>query len=187
MSYLDAHPVGDTVSRMVADVDQVTDGLLMGFSQLFNGVLTILVTFIFMLLENVWITLAIAVATPLSLVVTRFIAKKTHKYFEAQAKSRGAETAFINEILPNEKTVKTYGQEDESVAKFAALDETLRKHSLKAIFYSSLVNPTTRFLNALIYALGGMLGALTVISTGGAFSVGSLACFLSFEETSTVT
>ena len=182
ISYLDRQPTGDLVSRMVADVDQLSDGLLMGFTQLFTGVLTILGTFVFMLTVNVWIALVVVALTPVSLFIARFISKKSYVHFEAQARSRGRTTSFINEIVAGEKTVKAYGFEKKAAERFGELNETLRKHSLKAIFYSSLVNPTTRFVNALVYAFVGVFGGITAITTGGAFSIGKLTVFLTYAN-----
>ena len=182
LSYLDTHATGDLISRMVSDVDQVSDGLLMGFTQLFTGVLTIIGTLIFMLTVNVPITLAVVAATPVSILITRFIAKKSHTYFEATAKARGAETSFLTEAIVNEKTIKAYQGESDAVNRFTALDETFRMHSLKAVFYSSLVNPSTRFLNAVVYALVGTFGAISVIRSGGVFTIGSLSCFLAYAS-----
>ena len=182
ISYLDRQPTGDLVSRMVSDVDQLSDGLLMGFTQLFTGVLTILGTFVFMLTVNVWIALVVVALTPVSLFIARFISKKSYVHFEAQAKSRGEETSFINEIITGEKTVKAYGFEKKASERFTELNETLRKHSLKAIFFSSLVNPTTRFVNALIYAFVGVFGGITAITTGGAFTIGELTVFLTYAN-----
>lgn len=182
LAYLDRHSSGDLVSRMIADIDQFSDGLLMSFSQLFTGILTVLGTLVFMLTVHVWIALVVILMTPVSVVVAHYISKKSYDYFEAQAKSRGEETSFINEIIAGEKTVKAYGYERQTVERFDGLNETLRRHSLKAVFYSSLVNPTTRFINALVYAFVGVFGAFFVIRTGGAFSIGRLTCFLTYAN-----
>lgn len=180
ISYLDTHPYGDIVSRVVADVDQFADGLLMGFTQLFTGVMTILGTLIFMVSVNIWIALVVILITPLSLFVARFIAKRSHDHFKAQSESRGEETAFINEIIANEKVVKAYGQEAEVLAKFDEINERLGKNSMKAIFFSSLTNPCTRFVNAIVYAGVGVFGALFVLR--GSLSVGQLTCFLTYAN-----
>ncbi len=180
ISYLDTHPYGDIVSRVVADVDQFADGLLMGFTQLFTGVMTILGTLIFMVSVNIWIALVVILITPLSLFVARFIAKRSHDHFKAQSESRGEETAFINEIIVNEKVVKAYGQEAEVLAKFDEINERLGKNSMKAIFFSSLTNPCTRFVNAIVYAGVGVFGALFVLR--GSLSVGQLTCFLTYAN-----
>ncbi|MBR5739235.1 MAG: ABC transporter ATP-binding protein [Lachnospiraceae bacterium] len=182
LSYLDRHPSGDLVSRMIADVDQLSDGLLMGFTQLFTGLLTILGTFVFMLTVDVWIALVVVALTPVSLFIARFISKKSYVHFEAQVKSRGEETAFVNEVITGEKSVKAYGREWQTVERFSELNEALRKNSLKAVFYSSLVNPTTRFVNALVYAFVGVFGGLAVIRTGGVFSLGRLTVFLTYAN-----
>ena len=180
LSYLDAHPSGDIVSRVVADVDQFADGLLMGFTQLFTGVLTILGTLVFMVSVNVWIALIVVVITPLSLFVARFIAKRSHAMFAAQSKSRGKETAYINEIIGNEKLVKAYGREQAVTEEFERLNDELGRNSLFAIFFSSCVNPATRFVNALVYAGVGVFGALFAIA--GRMSVGQLTCFLTYAN-----
>lgn len=182
LSYLDRHSSGDLVSRMIADVDQLSDGLLMGFTQLFTGILTILGTLVFLIAVNAWIGLIVIALTPLSLLVARFISRKSYTHFEAQAKSRGTETAFVNEMITGEKVIKAYGREQKTAERFETLNESLRAHSLKAVFYSSLVNPTTRFVNALIYAAVGVFGALAVIRTGGTFSLGQLTVFLTYAS-----
>ncbi|MBP5254812.1 MAG: ABC transporter ATP-binding protein [Lachnospiraceae bacterium] len=181
VAYLDAHPVGDIVSRVVADVDTVADGLLMGFTQLFTGVLTILGTLAFMLSVHVWIALVVILITPLSLFIARYIARKTHRFFEAQSVTRGQQTAMIHETVTNEKVVKAYRQEEQVKAKFAELNETLKDQSMKAVFFSSLVNPTTRFVNALVYAAVGGFGAWAVLG-GRGFTVGMLTCFLTYAN-----
>lgn len=180
VSYLDKHPYGDIVSRVVADVDQFADGLLMGFTQLFTGVLTIIGTLVFMVSVNVWIALVVIVITPLSLFAARFIAKNTHDYFKAQSESRGEQTAFMNEIITNEKVVKAYGKEEKVIHRFDEINERLQKHSLKAIFFSSLVNPVTRFVNSLVYAGVGLFGAFVVIR--GGMTIGQLTCFLTYAN-----
>ena len=185
LKYLDAHPAGDIVSRIISDVDQFSDGLLMGFTQLFTGVVTILGTLVFMLSIRPVIALMVVVVTPLSIVVSRFIATHSYTYFQAQSAARGKETAYINEMLGELKTVKAFGREKRACEEFERLDETLKGSSLKAIFYSSLANPCTRFVNSVVYALVALAGALSCISTAGsaaAFSVGSLSALLSYAN-----
>ncbi len=180
LSYLDSHPAGETVSRMIADVDQFADGLLMGFTQLFTGVITILGTLLFMLSINVWITLVVVVMTPLSLLVASFIAKRTYLMFRKQSETRAEQTALINEVIGCQKVVQAFGQEDETLAEFDEINTRLEECSLKASFFSSLTNPTTRFVNALVYAAVGLTGALAAVS--GRMSVGGLSCFLSYAN-----
>ncbi|MBR4165141.1 MAG: ABC transporter ATP-binding protein, partial [Lachnospiraceae bacterium] len=183
LSYLDAHPVGDTVSRMVADVDRLADGLLMGFTELFTGVLTILATLVFMFVVNPLIAAAVVLLTPLSLFIARFIAKRSHRYFEAQAQSRGAETGYANEMIENEKMVQAYAQEGRVTKHFDSLNDRFRRNALKAVFFSSLVNPSTRFVNEIIYTVVGVAGALFIISTGAArLTIGGLTVFLSYAN-----
>ncbi len=180
LSYLDQNPTGSIVSRVIADADQFADGLLMGFTQLFTGVVTILGTLIFMLTIHPGITVVVVVLTPISLLVARFIASRTHSFFTAQAEVRGEQTAHIDEMLQNQKVVQAFSYEDDSLAQFDEINDRLHKCSLKAIFYSSLVNPTTRFVNSLVYAAVALTGALTVIT--GSLSVGGLSCFLSYAN-----
>ena len=180
LGYLDRHPHGDLISRVVSDVDTFADGLLMGFTQLFTGVMTILGTLILMLTIRWEIALVVIVITPLSLVVANFIAKKTYSMFQLQTKTRGEQTALINETLGQLKVVKAFGHEDESLEKFNEVNDRLEKCSLRAIFFSSLVNPSTRFVNALVYAGVGLVGALMAV--GGAVTVGSLSSFLSYAN-----
>ncbi|MBR5364040.1 MAG: ABC transporter ATP-binding protein [Oscillospiraceae bacterium] len=180
LSYLDSHPTGVTVSRMISDVDQFADGLLMGFTQLFTGVLTILGTLIFMLLIHPAITLVVIVMTPLSLFVAAFIAKRTYKMFRLQAETRAEQTAIINETVANQKIVQAFGHETETMRDFDEINDRLTEASLKATFYSSLTNPCTRFVNALVYAAVGLTGALAAIR--GSISVGQLSCFLSYAN-----
>lgn len=186
LQYIDSHPHGDTVSRVIADADQFADGLLMGFTQLFTGVVTILGTLAFMLSINWKIALVVVVLTPLSLFVARFISKKTYGFFSSQSKIRGEQTAFINEMIVNQKVVKAFGREDENIEKFAEINARLEKSSLKATFFSSLVNPTTRFVNSVVYAFVALTGAFAVMSTGftvdAVFTVGSLSCLLSYAN-----
>ncbi len=178
LSYLDTHPVGEIVSRMIADVDQFADGLLMGFTQLFTGVVTILGTLIFMLSIHPPITLVVVVLTPLSLLIASFIAKRTFKMFRQQSVTRGEQTAFIDEMVNQQKIVQAFGREEENQRQFNAINDRLEVCSLKAAFFSSLVNPTTRLINSLIYAGVGLAGALAVV--GGGLTVGGLSCFLSY-------
>ena len=180
-SYLDAHEIGDIVSRIIADVDQFADGLLMGFSQLFTGVVTIIGTIGFMLSVNVWTTLVVVLVTPLSILVARFIAKKTFTMFRLQSETRGRQTAFINEMITNQKVVRAYGHEDENMEKFDTINEELRRHTLKATFFSSITNPATRFVNSVVYAAVALIGAFLVV-TGQGFTIGMLSCFLSYAN-----
>lgn len=182
LAYIDSHSHGDIVSRMIADVDTFAEGLLMGFTQLFTGVATIVGTLIFMLTIDGTITLVVVVLTPLSLFVASFIAKKTYSMFQLQSKTRGEQTALVEEMIGGQKVVQAYGHEDEAIAKFDGINERLKSCSLSAIFFSSLVNPCTRFINSLVYAAVGIVGAVFVIRTGGAFSVGNLSCFLSYAN-----
>ena len=180
-SYLDAHETGDIVSRIIADVDQFADGLLMGFSQLFTGVVTIIGTIGFMLSVNVWTTLVVVLITPLSILVARFIAKKTFAMFRLQSETRGRQTAFINEMITNQKVVRAYGHEDENMEKFDTINEELRRHTLKATFFSSITNPATRFVNSVVYAAVALIGAFLAV-TGQGFTIGMLSCFLSYAN-----
>jgi len=180
LKYLDAHSHGDIVSRVVADVDQFADGLLIGFTQLFTGVITILGTLGFMLSENVGITVVVVVITPVSLLVASFIARKTFSMFQLQSATRGEQTALINEMVGNQKVVQAFNREDETLEKFDEINGRLEKCSLRAIFFSSLTNPCTRFVNSLVYMGVGLTGALTVIR--GGLSVGQLTCFLSYAN-----
>ena len=180
VSYLDAHPTGDLVSRVIADVEQFADGLLMGFTQFFTGVLTILGTLGFMLYVNVPITLVVVCVTPLSFIVAGFIAKKTYRNFHMQTEVRGEQTAFINEMIEGQKVVQAFCHEKENVDQFDEMNERLRKASLKAIFFSSITNPATRFVNNVVYAGVALVGAL--FSVSGGISVGQLSCFLSYAN-----
>lgn len=182
LSYIDSHSHGDVVSRIIADVDTFAEGLLMGFTQLFTGLATIAGTLLFMLTIDVKITLVVVVLTPLSLLVASFIAKKTYSMFQLQTKTRGEQTALIEEMIGNQKVVQAFGHEGEALEEFGEINDRLEKCSLRAIFFSSLVNPTTRFINSLVYAAVGIAGAVAVIATGGAFTVGSLSCFLSYAN-----
>ena len=180
VSYLDAHPTGDLVSRVIADVEQFADGLLMGFTQFFTGVLTILGTLGFMLYVNVPITLVVVCVTPLSFIVAGFIAKKTYRNFHMQTEVRGGQTAFINEMIEGQKVVQAFCHEKENVDQFDEMNERLQKASLKAIFFSSITNPATRFVNNVVYAGVALVGALFAVS--GGISVGQLSCFLSYAN-----
>ena len=180
VSYLDAHPTGDLVSRVIADVEQFADGLLMGFPQFFPGVLTILGTLGFMLYVNVPITLVVVCVTPLSFIVAGFIAKKTYRNFHMQTEVRGEQTAFINEMIEGQKVVQAFCHEKENVDQFDEMNERLQKASLKAIFFSSITNPATRFVNNVVYAGVALVGALFAVS--GGISVGQLSCFLSYAN-----
>ena len=180
LSYLDSHPSGDIVSRMVADVDTFADGLLMGFTQLFSGILTIFGTLLFMLRENVPITLVVVCITPLSLVVAGFLAKRSYGYFQSQSTVRGKQTALVNEMIEGQKVVQAFGHEAESLAAFDEVNGQLQDVSLKAIFFSSLTNPATRFVNNIVYAGVGLVGA--VYAVRGGITIGQLSVFLSYAN-----
>ena len=180
LGYLDGHPTGEIVSRVIADVDQFADGLLMGFTQLFTGVITILGTLGFMLSVNGVITLVVLLVTPVSLVVAAFIAKSTYSMFRLQSQVRGEQTAFVEEMVGNQKVVQAFGQEGRAMERFGEMNERLRQCSLRAIFFSSITNPSTRFVNSLVYTGVGVAGALAVI--GGGLTVGQLSCFLSYAN-----
>lgn len=182
LRYLDSHPQGDVVSRVVADVDTFADGLLMGFTQLFSGVMTILATLIIMLTISWQIALVVICITPVSLLVANFIAKSTYSMFQLQTKTRGEQTAIIDETLGNLKVVKAFGHETASQMQFDEVNDRLEKCSLRAIFFSSLVNPSTRFVNSMVYAGVALVGAMMVIGGGGAFSVGMLTSFLNYAN-----
>ena len=179
-AYLDSHPSGEIVSRVIADADQFADGLLLGFTQLFTGIVTIIGTLIFMLTIHVGITFIVVVLTPLSFFMAKFIAKRTYSMFREQSQTRGEQTAFIDEIIGNQKTVKAFSREKPSIEKFDEINDRLEKCSLRATFYSSLTNPCTRFINSLVYTGVGLGGAL--IAVGGGISIGSLTCFLSYAN-----
>lgn len=181
LSILDQSPTGDLVSRVITDVDQLADGLLMGFTQLFTGVLTILGTLFFMYSVNAAIATAVVVITPLSLLAAAFIAKRTFRMFTLQAKTRGEQTSLIDEMVGNQKVVRAFSMEERTQARFDEVNARLEKYSLRAIFYSSLTNPATRFINALVYACVGVAGALAAITTGG-ITVGQLSAFLSYAN-----
>ena len=178
LKYLDAHSYGEIVSRVIADVDQFADGLLMGFTQFFTGIVTIFGTLIFMLTISVRIAVAVVVITPVSLFVASFIAKKTFSMFKLQSETRGEQTAFIEEMVGNQKVVQAFSHEDEALEKFDEINERLQKYSLRAIFFSSITNPSTRFVNSLVYATVGVVGAFTAIA--GGISVGQLSSLLSY-------
>ena len=178
ISYIDSHPTGDIVSRIITDVDQFADGLLLGFTQLFTGVLTIFGTLLFMIFINFKITLLVVILTPLSLFAASYIAKHTYDMFKKQSEARGRQTAFIDEIIGNQKVVGAFSHEDESIEEFDKLNDDLSRFSLRAIFYSSITNPSTRFINAVVYAGVGLTGAIAAIN--GNITVGGLSCFLSY-------
>ena len=180
LKFLDAHQSGEIISRVIADVDQFADGLLMGFTQLFSGIVTILVTLVFMLFINVKITLVVVLLTPVSLFVANFVAKHTYQMFRSQSEIRAEQTAFIDEMVGNQKVVQAFSREDETLKLFDEINERLEKSSLKAIFYSSLTNPSTRFVNSLVYAGVGLFGALAALN--GNLSVGGLTSFLSYAN-----
>lgn len=180
LKYLDAHSYGEIVSRVIADVDQFADGLLMGFTQFFTGIVTIFGTLIFMLTISVRIAVAVVVITPVSLFVASFIAKKTFSMFKLQSETRGEQTAFIEEMVGNQKVVQAFSHEDEALEKFDEINERLQKYSLRAIFFSSITNPSTRFVNSLVYATVGVVGAFTAIA--GGISVGQLSSLLSYAN-----
>ena len=178
LSYIDSHSQGDIVSRIIADADQFADGLLMGFTQALSGVVTIIGTLIFMIRMSISITLVVVLLTPLSLFVASFISKKTFNMFKLQSETRGEQTAFIDEMISNEKVVKAFSREEQTIEKFASMNEDLKNASLKAIFFSSLTNPMTRFVYNVIYAFVALFGAIGVIS--GNMSIGILTCMLSY-------
>ncbi len=180
LKYIDAHSYGEIVSRVIADVDQFADGLLMGFTQFFTGVVTIFGTLIFMLTISVKITVAVVVITPLSLFVASYIAKKTFSMFKLQSETRGEQTAFIEEMVGNQKVVQAFSHGEEALERFDEVNERLRKYSLRAIFFSSLTNPATRFVNSLVYATVGVVGAFLAIS--GGITVGQLSSLLSYAN-----
>lgn len=182
ISYMDTHKTGDTVSRMITDADQFSEGLLMGFTQFFTGILTIIGTLALMLSLDWKIALVVAALTPISLFVAKYIAKHTYTFFSQQSGVRAEQTAFINEITGSLKTVKAFEKEEDSEKTFAEINERLRKTSLKAIFYSSITNPSTRFVNSIVYAAVAFSGALAVISGSGAITVGVLTCLLSYAN-----
>ena len=180
LSYIDAHPYGETVRRIIADVDQFADGLLLGFSQLFTGILTIIGTLVFMLSVNAPITLAVVILTPLSLFVARFIARRTHSMFARQGEDRAEQTAFVEEMIGNQKVVQAFAHEQANEERFDEINKRLSESSLQAIFYSSITNPATRFINSLVYAAVGLTGAFAAVA--GSITVGGLSAFLSYAN-----
>lgn len=183
VSYIDSHPSGEIVSRVIADVDQFADGLLMGFTQFFTGIITIIGTLIFMLSINFWITVVVVIVTPLSFVIASFVAKKTHKMFTLQSETRGEQTAFIDEMIGNAKTVDAYSHYDENLKTFDEINARLKEYSLKAVFFSSITNPATRFVNSIVCAAVALFGAFLAVKTQQqAITVGVLAAFLSYAS-----
>ena len=183
VSYIDSHPSGEIVSRVIADVDQFADGLLMGFTQFFTGIITIIGTLIFMLSINFWITVVVVIVTPLSFVIASFVAKKTHKMFTLQSETRGEQTALIDEMIGNAKTVDAYSHYDENLKTFDEINARLKEYSLKAVFFSSITNPATRFVNSIVYAAVALFGAFLAVKTEQqAITVGVLAAFLSYAS-----
>ena len=183
LSYLDKHPHGDLVSRVISDVDTFADGLLMGFTQFFTGVMTIIGTLVFMLAINWKIALVVICITPLSLLVANFIAKSTYSMFQQQTKTKGEQTSLIDEAIGNMKVVKAFAHEDETMARFDQINDRLENYSLRAIFFSSMTNPATRFVNSVVYAGVALVGALVVIAGGGVgFTVGNLTSFLNYAN-----
>lgn len=180
VAFADAHPHGDIVSRVIADAEQFADGLILGFSQLFTGVVTIIVTLVFMLTISPLLALAVVVLTPLSLFTARFIAKRSYDMFKKQSETRGEQTALINEMITNQKTVQAFSQEQKTVEDFDEVNERLRLYSLKAIFFSSLTNPTTRFINNIIYAVVGLVGGIFAVN--GIMTVGGFVSFLAYSN-----
>lgn len=181
LSYIDTHPYGDTVSRVISDVDTLADGLLMGFSQLFTGIVTILSTVVLMFSINRRIAIIVIVLTPISLLVAKFIAGRTYSMFKLQSETKGRQTAFIDETVTNQKVIGAFCHQNQAIKQFDEINEDLRKHSLRAIFFSSMVNPSTRVINSVIYATVCLIGALTVISNPS-FSVGALSVLLSYAS-----
>ena len=179
-SYIDTHSKGDVVSRVIADVDQLSDGLLMGFTQFFTGVITIIGTLAFMLSVNVFITIVVVIVTPLSFFIAKFIAKKTFNMFSLQTKTRGKQTAFIDEMISNQKVADAYSMDDENKKRFDEINDDLAKYSLKATFFSSITNPATRFVNSIVYAAVALFGAIMAVK--GNITVGILSCFLSYAN-----
>lgn len=181
-TYLDSHSGGDTVSRVISDADQFADGLLMGFTQLFTGAATIIGTLFFMLSINLWITLVVVILTPLSFFIARFIAGKTYSMFKLQSETRGEQTAFIDEMITNQKVIEAYGHKAQNMEKFDEINERFCKYSLRATFYSSITNPATRFVNSIVYASVALFGAILAVSGKGNITVGILASFLAYAN-----
>ena len=183
ISFIDANKTGDIVSRVISDVDQFADGLLMGFTQFFTGVVTIVITLAFMLSINLWIAIVVVVITPLSFLIASFIAKKTHKMFSLQSKTRGEQTAFIDEMITNQKIVDAYSMQEENISRFDEINQRLGRYSLKAIFFSSITNPATRFVNSIVYTGVAFFGAMLAIKTNQvSITVGVLASFLAYAN-----
>ena len=180
--FLDSQANGDIVSKVISDADQFADGLLMGFTQLFTGVVTIIGTLCFMLSINVWITLVVVILTPLSFFITRFIAKKTYKMFKLQSETRGEQTAFIDEMINNQKVTEAYSHKDENLKKFDDINDRLAKYSLRATFFSSITNPATRFVNSIVYASVALIGAVLAVTGNGNITVGILTSFLAYAN-----
>ena len=180
--YLDSHSSGDTVSKVISDADQFADGLLMGFTQLFTGVATIIGTLFFMLSINVWIAIVVVVLTPLSFFIAKFIANKTYSMFKHQSETRGEQTAFVDEMISNQKVIEAYGHKAQNMEKFDEINERFRKYSLRATFYSSITNPATRFVNSIVYAAVALFGAIMAVSGYGGITVGILASFLAYAN-----
>jgi ATP-binding cassette subfamily B protein len=183
IAYIDSHPTGEIVSRVIADVDQFADGLLMGFTQFFTGVITIIGTLCFMFSINVWITIVVVLVTPLSFLIASFIAKRTYKMFKLQSETRGEQTSFIDEMIGNQKMVDAYSHSEENMKKFDEINLRLKGYSLKAVFFSSITNPATRFVNSIVYASVALFGAILAVKTQQqAITVGVLTCFLSYAN-----
>lgn len=183
ISYIDSHPTGEVVSRVIADVDQFAEGLLVGFTQFFTGVITIVGTLGFMLSINAWITVIVVVVTPLSFLIARYVAKKTYKMFKLQSETRGEQTAFIDEMIGNQKLVDAYSHGDENIKRFDEINGRLQGYSLKAIFFSSITNPATRFVNSIVYAAVALFGALLAVKTQQqSITIGVLTCFLAYAN-----
>lgn len=183
ISYIDSNPTGDIVSRVIADVDQFADGLLVGFTQFFTGVITIFGTIGFMLSINVWITIVVVLVTPLSFFIARYIAKRTYKMFKLQSETRGEQTSFIDEMIGNQKLVDAYSHGEENIKAFDEINDRLQGYSLKAVFFSSITNPATRFVNSIVYAAVALFGAMLAVKTQQqAITVGVLTCFLSYAN-----
>ncbi len=180
--FLDSHAGGDIVSKVISDADQFADGLLMGFTQLFTGAVTIIGTLCFMLSINVWITIAVVVLTPLSFFIARFIAKKTYKMFKLQSETRGEQTAFVDEIINNQKVTEAYSHKNENIEKFDDVNDRLAKYSLRATFFSSITNPATRFVNSIVYASVALIGAVLAVTGQGNITVGILTSFLAYAN-----
>ena len=181
LSYLDSHSTGDIVSRIIADADILSDGLLLGFTQLFSGVITIIATLIFMFSKNFWITIMVIVLTPLSFFVAKFISSRSYTMFQKQSKTRGQQTAFIEEMIGNQKVVKAFGYEEKASSRFDVINDKLQKYSQQAVFYSSLTNPCTRFVNNIIYAGVALVGAFII--PNGLLTVGGLSVPFAYIQT----